>query len=135
MGRKMYHLAENSRPLDTGRTLAADEMAMFVQPGATVDGEYDAAGFVTDGMTWNSGNTLTAPALGRVIFFGGADINVYAGTFLSATATNATTVVSTVPFKADLVLVVGTNSTTLDSLGSSSVMCVGAAIQIADDVF
>ena len=90
----------------TGRRQMTDMSLAFIDQAAAVDGEYSATGtpFTNDAVTYTSANTVTTPALGKVVMFGGNDLSVKVGTFASSATIGGTVDVTTVGFLADLVL-------------------------------
>ena len=86
-----------------------DMSLAFIDQAGAVDGEYSATGtpFTNDAVTYTSSNTVTTPALGKVVMFGGNDLQVKVGNFSSNATIGGTTDVTTVGFLADMVVVMG----------------------------
>ena len=114
------------------RRYMTDRVLAFITQTGAVDGEYSFSSFSNDAVTFTSTDPVTANALSKVVLFGGSDLQVKVGTFLSSATIGGAVDVTTVGFLADLVLLFANRGNyAIDTAGSAAFHGIGAAIQRA----
>ena len=116
------------------RRYATTRTVTFITETGALDGDYSATGggtFGNDAVTFTSTDVVTTPAKAEVVMFGGTDLAVKVGTFVSHATSGQAVDVTSVGFLADLVLVFGNRGNyTLNTSAATAFSCVGAAIQV-----
>ena len=90
-----------SRVDDDGRGMS-DECGVLNDLSSGIEGEFGFVAFITGGVRVNIGNGFAGNILVDIIFFGGADIQVHAGS--AAVASGATVNITAPGFQPDLVI-------------------------------